>query len=68
MASQDGDHHTEEAVNGEQRLKDRKVSWANLTRVDSLNLEAGKVSSAGAKHRTEVYRNYKFILRLFQFT
>lgn len=62
MASQDGDHHTEEAVNGEQRLKDRKVSWANLTRVDSLNLEAGKVSSAGAKHRTE--EDWKTILSL----
>lgn len=26
------------------KLKDRKVSWAKLRRVDSLNLEAGRVS------------------------
>lgn len=25
-------------------LKDRKVSWAKLRRVDSLNLEAGRLS------------------------
>ncbi|GAU28514.1 hypothetical protein TSUD_156710 [Trifolium subterraneum] len=28
----------------EKKLKDRKVSWAKLRRVDSLNLEAGRVS------------------------
>jgi len=26
------------------KLKERKVSWAKLRRVDSLNLEAGRVS------------------------
>jgi hypothetical protein len=28
----------------ETKLKDRKLSWARLRRVDSLNLEAGRVS------------------------
>jgi len=28
----------------ETKLKDRKLSWAKLRRVDSLNLEAGRVS------------------------
>ncbi|KAG9447320.1 hypothetical protein H6P81_013448 [Aristolochia fimbriata] len=31
-------------------LKERKVSWAKLRRVDSLNLEAGKVSNAHSQH------------------
>lgn len=26
------------------KLKERKVSWAKLRRIDSLNLEAGRVS------------------------
>lgn len=29
-----------------EKLKERKVSWAKLRRVDSLNLEAGRVSTA----------------------
>ncbi|XP_019423444.1 PREDICTED: potassium transporter 5-like isoform X2 [Lupinus angustifolius] len=29
------------------KLKDRKISWAKLRRVDSLNLEAGRVSMTG---------------------
>ncbi|XP_057718733.1 potassium transporter 5-like [Arachis stenosperma] len=32
------------AVETNNKLKDRKVSWAKLRRVDSLNLEAGRVS------------------------
>ncbi|KAI4313446.1 hypothetical protein L6164_026428 [Bauhinia variegata] len=28
----------------EKRLNERKISWANISRVDSLNLEAGRVS------------------------
>ncbi|GMI70594.1 ARABIDOPSIS THALIANA HIGH AFFINITY K+ TRANSPORTER 5, high affinity K+ transporter 5 [Hibiscus trionum] len=39
---------TEEA--DKNRLKDRKFSWAKLRRVDSLNLEAGRLSFAGSKH------------------
>ncbi|KAK4344160.1 hypothetical protein RND71_037254 [Anisodus tanguticus] len=61
MASSDSDRHTEEAVNGQQ-LKDRKVSWAKLTRVDSLNLEAGKVSSTPARHASMA--DWKTILSL----
>ena len=29
----------------EKNMKERKLSWAKLRRVDSLNIEAGKVSS-----------------------
>lgn len=46
---------SEEEVNvGQQQLKDRKVSWAKLGRVDSLNMEAGKVSSTQARHGSKV--------------
>ncbi|XP_026385797.1 potassium transporter 5-like isoform X1 [Papaver somniferum] len=34
-------------------LKDRKVSWAKLRHVDSLNMEAGKVSN-GEGHRSKL--------------
>lgn len=37
----------------EKKLKDRKVSWAKLRRVDSLNLEAGRVSM-NANHNSKV--------------
>ncbi|RYR02840.1 hypothetical protein Ahy_B06g081677 isoform B [Arachis hypogaea] len=36
------------AVETNNKLKDRKVSWAKLRRVDSLNLEAGRVSLSGS--------------------
>lgn len=35
-----------EITEPEPALKGRKISWAKLRRVDSLNLEAGKVSHA----------------------
>lgn len=62
MASSDSDRQTEEAVNGGGQLKDRKVSWAKLARVDSLNLEAGKVSSTPARHASKA--DWKTILSL----
>ncbi|KAH8522369.1 hypothetical protein H0E87_003120, partial [Populus deltoides] len=34
----------EEETKVENKLKGRKISWGNLRRVDSLNLEAGRVS------------------------
>lgn len=34
----------EEEIKVENKLKGRKISWGNLRRVDSLNLEAGRVS------------------------
>ncbi|CAK8562656.1 unnamed protein product [Lathyrus sativus] len=37
----------------EKKLKDRKVSWAKLRRVDSLNLEAGRVSM-NTNHHSKV--------------
>lgn len=37
-----------------EKLKERKVSWAKLRRVDSLNLEAGRVSTV-AGHHSKVY-------------
>ncbi|KAF3676538.1 Potassium transporter 5 [Capsicum annuum] len=62
MASSDSDHHTDqEVVNGGQ-LKDRKVSWAKLARVDSLNLEAGKVSSTPENHNSTA--DWKTVLSL----
>lgn len=36
-----------------EKLKERKVSWTRLRRVDSLNLEAGRVSMSHA-HSSEV--------------
>ncbi|OIT34552.1 PREDICTED: potassium transporter 5-like isoform X1 [Nicotiana attenuata] len=50
----------EAAENGQ--LKDRKVSWAKLHRVDSLNLEAGKVSTSPARHASKA--DWKTILSL----
>lgn len=46
----------------EKKLKDRKVSWAKLRRVDSLNLEAGRVTMAENNHSKvciDVYVTYK---------
>ncbi|XP_016460111.2 potassium transporter 5-like [Nicotiana tabacum] len=57
MASSDRE---EAAENGQ--LKDRKVSWAKLHRVDSLNLEAGKVSTSPARHASKA--DWKTILSL----
>ena len=37
----------------ENKLKERKISWAKLRRVDSFNLEAGQVSSGGG-HSSKV--------------
>ncbi|MED6204735.1 Potassium transporter 5 [Stylosanthes scabra] len=42
-------------------LKDRKVSWAKLRRIDSLNLEAGRVSMSG-NHGSKV--NWRTTLSL----
>ncbi|KAK6922481.1 Potassium transporter [Dillenia turbinata] len=38
----------------EKRLEERKISWAELKRVDSLHLEAGRVSYATASHSSKV--------------
>lgn len=43
-------------------LKDRKVSWGKLRRVDSLNLEAGRLSFKPS-HRSQVVL-YCNLLRL----
>ncbi|KAL5538798.1 hypothetical protein UlMin_044623 [Ulmus minor] len=44
----------EEAVMEEPNLmKERKVSWAKLRRVDSLNLEAGRVPSMSKSHSSQ---------------
>lgn len=48
------DEATDTAIEAdENKLKERKVSWAKLRRVDSLNLEAGRVSTAGG-HTSKV--------------
>ena len=49
---------TEEGIDSaieanENKLKERKISWAKLRRVDSLNLEAGRVST-GEGHSDKV--------------
>lgn len=40
-------------VAAEPKLKDRKFSWAKLRRIDSLNLEAGRVSSTHYHHASK---------------
>nr|XP_016515890.1 PREDICTED: potassium transporter 5-like [Nicotiana tabacum] len=65
MASADSDLHTEEVAENKRnngQLKGRKVSWAKLYRVDSLNLEAGKVSNSLAGHASK--DDWKTILSL----
>ncbi|KAH9713621.1 Potassium transporter 5 [Citrus sinensis] len=39
-----------ETVETDKNLKEKKVSWAKLRRVDSLNLEAGRISGAHGGH------------------
>lgn len=41
-------------VGTDEKLKERKVSWARLRRVDSLNLEAGRVSMSSHAHSSQV--------------
>ena len=41
-----------EAENNKNRMKDRKLTWAKLRRVDSLNLEAGRLSFSHSKSTT----------------
>lgn len=41
-------------TNTEKQLKERKSSWAKLRRVDSLNLEAGRVSNKAHSHASGV--------------
>lgn len=43
-ADNEGIETTEVEIKNQVNLKDRKVSWAKLRRVDSLNLEAGRIS------------------------
>lgn len=48
-----------ETTEPEPALKGRKISWAKLRRVDSLHLEAGRVSHA-ASHGSKVW-SYLFL-------
>lgn len=42
-------------------IKGRKMSWAKLRRVDSLNMEAGKVSfNSTHDHPSQVLPNHSF--------
>ncbi|KAL3637069.1 Potassium transporter 5 [Castilleja foliolosa] len=52
-----GEHPTTNAATSPENetnnvIKERKVSWARLRRVDSLNMEAGNVSSKPTHHAT----------------
>jgi len=46
MSGAEGETETGVTAEAEKnpKLKERKVSWAKLRRIDSLNLEAGRVS------------------------
>ncbi|XAR52875.1 hypothetical protein NMG60_11021194 [Bertholletia excelsa] len=49
--------------NYKNKLKEKKVSWAKLRRVDSLNLEAGRVSHS-ASHGGNQHANWMITLTL----
>ncbi|GLU15672.1 hypothetical protein SLE2022_321440 [Rubroshorea leprosula] len=49
-----GDPGIATTAGAERKLNDRKLSWANLHRGDSFNLEAGRVSSAPNHHASHV--------------
>ncbi|KAM1438370.1 hypothetical protein TB2_011747 [Malus domestica] len=60
------EEETEEAKEiTNQQLKERKVSWAKLRRVDSLNLEAGRVSMNG-RHGSQVNNWHRTLSLAFQ--
>lgn len=40
------------------KLKERKISWAKLRRVDSLNLEAGRVSKTQHNNQVSISSNF----------
>ncbi|PKI71426.1 hypothetical protein CRG98_008205 [Punica granatum] len=48
------DEQVKEVAEKNPTLRDRKVSWAKLRRVDSLNLEAGRVSMNHNHHSSQV--------------
>ncbi|XP_031098463.1 potassium transporter 5-like isoform X2 [Ipomoea triloba] len=67
------DHHETSVDDGETlaagnntttRLADRKVSWSKLRRVDSLSLEAGRVSFAPSHHHASSRDNWQRTLHL----
>lgn len=47
-------------------FKDRKVSWAKLPRVDSLHIEAGRVSSFKTHNNSRVSTCFHFQLTCFE--
>jgi KUP system potassium uptake protein len=53
------DDQTTEIV--ERKLKERKISWAKLRRVDSLNLEAGRLSLSQSHASKVAFRSYNLI-------
>ncbi|XP_009353492.2 LOW QUALITY PROTEIN: potassium transporter 5-like [Pyrus x bretschneideri] len=60
------EEETEEAKEiTNQQLKERKVSWAKLRRVDSLNLEAGRVSMNG-RHGSQANNWHRTLSLAFQ--
>lgn len=44
--------------NGTVNMKDRKVSWGRLRRVDSLNMEAGDISFKPSTHHASTHQVY----------
>lgn len=49
---------TEETTTAAVNVNDRKVSWGRLRRVDSLNLEAGKLSFNSAHNQVQVISSF----------
>lgn len=55
-----------ETTEVERKLKERKVSWAKLRRVDSLNLEAGRLSLSQTHASTTKVRTYVALISNFK--
>lgn len=54
------ENSTAEVDNNNNNMKDRKTSWAKLRRVDSLNLEAGRVSMTTSHNHPSGVLNKRF--------
>ena len=63
-------HKKEEQVNDKiirknnKNMKERKTSWAKLRRVDSLHLEAGRVSMSTTSHHHHAVSGVKVIIHV----
>jgi len=59
MGEEEGPEFSTEAREAEKlNMKERKVSWTRLRRVDSLHLEAGRVSMSHAHSSEVLFANF----------